>query len=130
MRKMKRRTADRSVTEDLSSKRIVRRKLDTRSPSPEMDTHSKREVRSTVVYSKYEEEKYPRTRHTKSLDERIGKSFIDKPRQRYSDPSVSVGGTNRKNYSEHGPRHIGEKFEYSLRVGNICLLYTSPSPRD
>ena len=122
--KMKRRTADRSVTEDLSSKRIVRRKLDTRSPSPEMDTHSKREVRSTVVYSKYEdkyeEEKYSRSRHTKSLDQRIGKCFIDKPRQRYTEISLSGGGTNRKNYSEHGPRHVvGEKFEYSLRVGNI-----------
>lgn len=135
--KMKRRTADRSVTESVTSKRIVRRKVDRRSPSPDLDTHSKREVRSTALYEdkydkydkyskfenkyedkfeekyKYQDERISRSHHSKASDERVGKSF--KPRYSVShEPAVASGGI------EFGQqRFLRDKFVYSLRVGNI-----------
>ena len=133
---MKRRTADRSVTESMSSKRIVRRKVDRRSPSPDVGTHSKREVRSTALYEedkydkynkyedkyeveekyRYQDDKYSRSHHSKASDERVGKSF--KPRYSVShEPAVSAAV---KNYIDIGQqRFLRDKFVYSLRVGNI-----------
>ena len=129
---MKRRAAERSVNDDLSSRRIVRRKVNRRTPSPEIEIRTKREVRAAVYGDKYGvigtrtsrgggdkyEEKYSKYEdkydhgHSKR-DEHIGKTFNDKTRH------YSTHHDHPTSVSHARPPHEHRFGEYSLRVSNL-----------
>ena len=62
--------------------------------------------------AEYEDKRSRFIGHVKPVaSEAEARAFIDEMRRKYADATHNV-------------------FAYVLREGNICLLYTSPSPRD